>query len=299
MQIDADDYNLDARKEIRIAGDRLVAFLAPSRGGHLYELDVRGRATQSARHAQPAARGVSRSRPPRRRHSQHDQNSVASIHDAVRFKQPDLDRKLVYDNWPRKSLVDHFLPPNIDPAAFRNGEGEIGDFVLGVYETKLRRSPGRVEAVLARDGVVGAHRMRSRKVDRTRGVGRRPARTSATNCRICRPASGSISPSNSTSPAWPPARPTATSTTAAAGSSAGSNRSSTSSRAERIGLVDEWLGIDVAHRTVAADRHLDVPHSDGEPVGRGLRAGAPIECRGAALGFPGRTGRALSAWSCR
>jgi 4-alpha-glucanotransferase len=161
-QIDADDYNLDARKEIRIAGDRLVAFLAPSRGGHLYELDVRGvrlNLLGTLNRRPEAYHDVVRSAG----HSQHDANAVASIHDAVRFKQPDLDRKLVYDNWPRKSLVDHFLPPNIDPAVFRNGDGEIGDFVLGVYETKLRRSAGRVEAILSREGLVGTHRIRLEK----------------------------------------------------------------------------------------------------------------------------------------
>jgi alpha-amylase len=162
VQIDADDYNLDARKEIRIAGDRLVAFLAPSRGGHLYELDVRGvrlNLLGTLNRRPEAYHDVVR----HAAHSQHDPNAVASIHDAVRFKQPDLDRMLIYDNWPRKSLVDHFLPANIDPAALRHGAGEIGDFVLGVYETKLRRSPGRVEAVLSRDGVVGSHRIRLEK----------------------------------------------------------------------------------------------------------------------------------------
>src|SRR5690606_15825077 len=39
--IEADDFNLDARKEVRIASDRLIVYLAPSRGGHLYELDIR------------------------------------------------------------------------------------------------------------------------------------------------------------------------------------------------------------------------------------------------------------------
>ncbi len=162
VQIDADDFNLDARKEIRLAGDRVVAFLAPSRGGHLYELDVR--------EAKVNLLGTLNRRPEAYhevvRHAagnHHDQGSVASIHDAVRFKQPDLDKKLVYDKWPRKSLVDHFLTPGLDPAAFRNGDGEIGDFVLGVYESKLRRSSGRVEAVLARDGVAGPHRFRLEK----------------------------------------------------------------------------------------------------------------------------------------
>ena len=85
VQIDADDFNLDARKEIRLAGDRLVAFLAPSRGGHLYELDVRG--------AKVNVLGTLNRRPEAYHEvvrqsagNQHDGNGVASIHDAVRFK---------------------------------------------------------------------------------------------------------------------------------------------------------------------------------------------------------------------
>ena len=37
----ADDFNLDGRQEVLLASNRLLALLAPARGGHLYELDVR------------------------------------------------------------------------------------------------------------------------------------------------------------------------------------------------------------------------------------------------------------------
>src|SRR3990172_11651540 len=37
-QIDADDFNLDARKEVRLAGGRLGGFLAPGCGGGPFEL---------------------------------------------------------------------------------------------------------------------------------------------------------------------------------------------------------------------------------------------------------------------
>ena len=292
VQIDADDFNLDARKEIRMAGDRLVAFLAPSRGGHLYELDVRGvrlNLLGTLNRRPEAYHDVVR----HAAHSQHDPNAVASIHEAVRFKQPDLDRILIYDNWPRKSLVDHFLPANIDPAALRNGDGEIGDFVLGVYETKLRRSPGRVEAVLSRDGVVGSHRIRLEKSI--------ALEASAGNRLDIRYELSNLPPGERFHFAVE-----FNFAGLAAGASDryfydGSGRQLGQlesvlnlKQAERIGLVDEWLGIDVGDRTVARQRHLDVSHSDGEPVRGGLRTGAPIERRGAALGFPGRTRRALS-----
>ena len=35
------DFNLDARQEVRLHNDRLVAFVRPAEGGHVYELDVR------------------------------------------------------------------------------------------------------------------------------------------------------------------------------------------------------------------------------------------------------------------
>ncbi len=228
-------------------------------------------------------------------HSQHDPNAVASIHDAVRFKQPDLDRMLVYDNWPRKSLVDHFLPPEHRSSRF----------------PQRRRRNRRFCARCLRDEAAALARARRG------GVG--PRRSSSVRTAFASKSRSSLEASAGNRLAHPlrivePAprravsfrgriqfrRPgrreplTATSTTATAASSVSSNRFSISNRAERIGLVDEWLGIDVGIEPSFASRHLDVSHSDGEPVRRGLRAGAPIECRGAALGFPGRTRRALS-----
>ena len=35
------DFNLDARQEVQLANDKLLALIAPSRGGQVYELDVR------------------------------------------------------------------------------------------------------------------------------------------------------------------------------------------------------------------------------------------------------------------
>ncbi|MEX2286955.1 MAG: alpha-amylase/4-alpha-glucanotransferase domain-containing protein [Planctomycetaceae bacterium] len=160
VAVDVDDFNLDARQELRIAGDRLIAYVAPSRGGHLYELDVRGTkvnllATLNRRpepYHETVREAASR---------QHSGNGagVASIHDQVSFKQPDLDKKLIYDNWPRKSLVDHFLEPQLALDQFQHGGGETGDFLTGVYETRLRRSSGRVEARLTRQGQFGPHRV--------------------------------------------------------------------------------------------------------------------------------------------
>jgi len=170
VEIDADDYNLDARKEIRIAGDRLVAFLAPGKGGHLYELDIR-KIRQNLlatlnRRPEPYHETVREAGPRLREQQQehgHHGDEVASIHDRVSFKQPDLDQKLIYDSWPRKSLVDHFFHPGLELETFQKGEGEIGDFLTGVYQTRIRRSDDRVAAVMSRDGQAGEHPVRLTK----------------------------------------------------------------------------------------------------------------------------------------
>ena len=164
VQVDTGDFNLDARQEVRLAGDRLVGYLAPARGGILYELDIRGTkhnllATLNRRpeayHEQVREAAARQQNP--------GEDHVASIHDMLRFKQPDLDQKLIYDQWPRKSLVDHFLQPGLSLDEFQRGGGELGNFVQGVYETRLRRSPGQVEVVMTRQGQVGPYPVRMTK----------------------------------------------------------------------------------------------------------------------------------------
>ena len=155
VDIQADDFNLDARKELRLAGDRLVGYLSPGRGGHLYELDLRTIQTNLL---------ATLNRRPEPYHDRIRQHAGQACHDSgggvdpnggVRFKQPDLDQKLQYDHWPRKSLVDHFFQPGLLFDAFAQGHGELGDFTEGVYQSKLRRGPERVEACMWRDGKLG------------------------------------------------------------------------------------------------------------------------------------------------
>ena len=163
VDIQADDFNLDARKEIRLSGDRMVAYLSPGRGGHLYELDVRQIRTNLL------ATLNRRSEPYHDRIRQHAGQPVSESgggvdpNGGVRFKQPDLDQKLQYDPWPRKSLVDHFLQPGLTHESFVRGHGEIGDFVEGVYLSKIRRSDDRVEAILWRDGNLGPYKVKVSK----------------------------------------------------------------------------------------------------------------------------------------
>jgi len=172
-RIEAADFNLDARKEVCLSSDRLVAYFAPSRGAHLYELDIR-----SIRHNLLATLNrrpeVYHEKVRQAGENQHHQNDGAavSIHDLVAFKQPDLHKRIAYDRWPRKSCVDHFFHPGLTLDRIQAGEGEIGDFVLGVYHTLLRRSPEHVQARMSRQGQMGPYTVSVSKtvgLDRTTG----------------------------------------------------------------------------------------------------------------------------------
>ena len=171
-QVEARDFNLDARKEIRINSDRLVAYFTPGRGGHLYELDIRSihhnlLATLNRR-PEVYHEKVLRAGENQNGHS----DQAVSIHDLVAFKQPDLHKKLQYDTWPRKSCVDHFFQPGLTLPRLQSGEGQIGDFVTGVYETLLRRSPQHVQVKMTRRGKLGPYTVQlSKTIALDRGLG--------------------------------------------------------------------------------------------------------------------------------
>ncbi len=161
VALDVADFNLDARQEVRLENDRLVAFVRPAMGGHVYELDVRhalmnilntlDRRPEPYHGAIAAAGGTS-------------QDAAAFTPDRVVFKQEGLDRMLVYDRHPRKALVDHVFPLDVtldDLTAC--GEVERGDFVQGTYLSKVQRAPDHVTLAMERTGRADGHVIRIRK----------------------------------------------------------------------------------------------------------------------------------------
>jgi alpha-amylase len=161
VELTSEDYNFDARPEVRLASNRLVALVAPSHGGHLYELDVRpichnllATLTRREEAYHEAVRGGESAA----------STEVASIHDRVVFKQADLDKRLEFDRHRRKSLIDHFYPADVSPEAIAHGHyDELGDFVTGPFEARLRRNPDRMQVQLTREGHVAGRDVRITK----------------------------------------------------------------------------------------------------------------------------------------
>ena len=161
VEITAADYNFDARPEVQLRNSKLICLLEPGQGGQIYELDVRtichNLQATLARRPEAYHRKVLAGQ-------KAQQGEVASIHDRVVFKQEGLDRRVQYDAHPRKSLLDHFYADGVTLEAVMQGKAqELGDFVEGSYEARLRRNPDRVQAQLTREGQVGAHRIRITK----------------------------------------------------------------------------------------------------------------------------------------
>lgn len=163
VEISAEDYNYDGRQEVALANNRLLLLAAPAEGGQIYEIDVKsighnlvaGLTRRPEAYHRKVLAGASG-----------DSDAPASIHDRVVFKQEGLDQRLGYDNWRRYCLIDHFYPGDarLDQVVAATAE-EQGDFLFGSYEAKLRRSDGRVQLQLIREGQVAG-----RPVKLTKGV---------------------------------------------------------------------------------------------------------------------------------
>ncbi|HVZ80811.1 MAG TPA: alpha-amylase/4-alpha-glucanotransferase domain-containing protein [bacterium] len=151
------DFNKDGKDEIVLESDGYHAVLEPGTGGVLTELDYlpkpinlsdtltrrkeayHGKLLTAANQAQA-------------------QGGVASIHDMVRMKEPDLDKKLFYDQARRASLTEHFTAPGTGVEALLTqrfeewGDFRKSPFLSKVQAPKKKGQPARVD--LSRDGRV-------------------------------------------------------------------------------------------------------------------------------------------------
>jgi 4-alpha-glucanotransferase len=143
------DLNLDGAPEVCLQNGQLAAYFHPACGGSLYELDLR-----------PIRLNVLATLA-RRPEAYHD--AIRNHHGQV-WKQGGLDHMLQYDEYLRKSLIDHFYEPGVtlEQLAARQ-ERELGDFVTGDYQHRLDRNNGQLRLTMWRDGRVAGQNVRVTK----------------------------------------------------------------------------------------------------------------------------------------
>jgi alpha-amylase len=162
VDIELHDFNLDGRRELRISTAMLQAYIAPHLGGMLYELDLRpvkqNLLATMTRRPEPYHEKI------RELAGKPGSPSVTNPNAPAEFKQADLEQHLIYDRYPRKSLLDHFYPltTSLDDVA-RHREEELGDFVQGAYIRRLIERDTHQRLRLFRKGKVRDHEMQISK----------------------------------------------------------------------------------------------------------------------------------------
>ena len=165
------DVDRDGFEEILIRTSRLGLGLQPARGGGLFEVSYLPRFLNladtltrrpEAYHARIREGGADQG-------AQGD--GIPSIHDVEGAGDGGLKEALVYDTYPRTSLLDHFFPPDAAPGGYAaNDFAEMGDFVQGAYHVEQARVAGEAaRVVMTRDGRAGPGRVRLRKEIRAEG----------------------------------------------------------------------------------------------------------------------------------
>ena len=246
VEVESKDFNLDARPEVRVAGDRLAAYFSPAVGGHLYELDIRAirhnlLATLNRR-PEIYHEAIRQAAKP---DSNSDDLNAANIQGEIKCKQENLDQKIAYDNWPRKALVDHFLQPGLSLEDFQAGKGHVSDFHSGVYQSLLKRSRERVEACFARRAPLASY-----SVQITKSVSLETAKGASLQIRydledlpVGMPIHFAVEFNLAGLPGGADDRYYYDHTGQRQGRL---DETLNQPHCERIGLVDEWLGVDVS-----------------------------------------------------
>jgi 4-alpha-glucanotransferase len=130
VRADVGDFNLDARQEVRLENDCLIASVRPAQGGHVSELDLREQLI----------------------------NALATLAHQGKA-EPSL-----FDRHPRKALVDHFYPVEATLEDVVGGRAvDCGDFAVGTFQAKVQRESRRVALIMNRAGRAGDHSIRLRK----------------------------------------------------------------------------------------------------------------------------------------
>jgi alpha-amylase len=151
------DFDKDGAEEVLMANDLLNLYFSPRQGGGLFEIDYKPKAFnlgstltrreeayhQKIREAGPGNLAVT-------------STGTTSIHDVVRVKEAGIEKFLVYDNYRKTSLLDHFLPLDITLEKIeRSDYQELGDFIGAEYSFFPHRKSEEAKVTFSRNGSVG------------------------------------------------------------------------------------------------------------------------------------------------
>lgn len=142
------DIDKDGNNEILISSNYYNVYIAPSKGGHIFELDYKpgdfNLLDTLSRRKEAYHKDLFKAK-------EDSAGQHASIHDLARQFDDGIKKDLVYDRYRRLSLVDHFLGNDTGPEEFRkNNYVEGGDFIEKEYIDALEMTDSRITVKLER-----------------------------------------------------------------------------------------------------------------------------------------------------
>ncbi len=132
--IEDKDLDSDGLKEVRLSNNELNAFIKPSYGGSIFEIDFKKPQFNISNCLA------------RRHEAYHDRltkitsddGKPKSIHEKLKIKDPRVKDTLFYDNYQRYSFMDHFFSSTITFEDYRKcSYQELGDFLRLPYDYSI------------------------------------------------------------------------------------------------------------------------------------------------------------------
>ena len=162
VELTTDDYNFDARPEVRLASNRLRRARRPVARRTFVRARRSRDLPQPARHAHPPRRGLSR-RGPRRRTRRRPATSPAFTIASCSSRRTSISGCNSIATAARaSSIISTRSMSRAEPVAAGQYE-ELGDFVTAPFEARLRRNPERMQLQLTRNGRVADRPVRITK----------------------------------------------------------------------------------------------------------------------------------------
>ncbi len=160
VPIEVSDFDRDGKKEILIETPLHDAYFAPGKGGILFEYDFKAANKNILDTMTRREEGYHAKLKHAKLPGESQSESAASIHDIVLAKEPGLEKYLIYDDYEKKSFVDHIWAPDTNFDSVRTGKmHSLSDFYKGNYN--IDSTDDKVdflEVVLSREGFIGAYK---------------------------------------------------------------------------------------------------------------------------------------------
>lgn len=166
LEIEQGDFDQDGSDEVMLNSERMNLFIDPTEGGRLTELDWKPRSFNLMNTLTRRSEGYhDKILQAAGAAAAEEQGSGAkTIHERITMKEQGLQHHLQYDWYTRGSLLDHFLGSGVDLASFmKAGYHEAGDFVLGAYSMKPKKTKEGALVLLERSGSVAGLSVRIKK----------------------------------------------------------------------------------------------------------------------------------------